>query len=69
MSYEDGVFGFNGVFFWNQVFNLLNELKKLENMMFLDIMCCQYMCVYVCVNKREVVNLYVYIDYFQFKLI
>lgn len=40
MSHEDGVFGFNGVFFWNQVLNLLNELKKLENKMFSDTMCC-----------------------------
>lgn len=40
MSHEDGVFGFNGVFFCNQVLNLLNELKKLENTMFSDTMCC-----------------------------
>lgn len=41
MSHEDGVFGFNGVFFfWNQVLNLLNELKKLENTVFSDTMCC-----------------------------
>lgn len=40
MSHENGVFGFSGVFFWNQVLNFLNELKKLENTVFSDTMCC-----------------------------
>lgn len=40
MSHEYDDFGFSGVFFWNQVLNFLNELKKLENMVFSDTMCC-----------------------------
>lgn len=45
MSHEDDVFGFSGFFFfWNQVLNFLNELKKLQNTVFSDVMCCKYMC-------------------------
>lgn len=50
MSHEDDVFGFNGFFFWNQVLNFLNELKRLE------IQCFQTLCVVctcVCMCKQE----------------